>query len=106
MTEVTESYAEPSGIDWPKVIAATRALGNHIAADHLEGKGLPVTLGEIVCEVSNYISNLAYNRLDEIGDGQGCETAAARSREAGRLQVAHEDLWDAFRLPRPEPADG
>lgn len=134
MTEVTESYVESvhvrrggwchvcggsgeagivheddpplSGvIDWAQVIANTRAMGNHIAADHLEGKGLPLTLGAIVCDVSNYISRLAYGRLDEIGDGQGCETAAARSREAGRLQVAQEDLWDAFRLPRPERDD-
>lgn len=45
-------------------------------------------------------------RLAEIGDGQSCETHAARAREAGRLQVVTVDMWDALGLPRPERADG
>lgn len=42
-------------------------------------------------------------RLREIGDGAGCEAAAARAFEQGRLAVADGDMWDALGLPRPVP---
>jgi hypothetical protein len=41
-------------------------------------------------------------RLAEIGDGTGCETHAARAREAGRWQAVTVDMWDALGLPRPD----
>jgi hypothetical protein len=40
-------------------------------------------------------------RLVEIGDGLGCEAAAARAFEQGRLAVVEADMWNALGLPGP-----
>ena len=45
----------------------------------------------------------AEGRLVEIGDGEGCEAAAARAFEQGRLQVVDVDMWLALGLTPPGP---
>lgn len=40
-------------------------------------------------------------RLEEIGNGQGCEAAAARAFEQGRIQVVDVDMWLALGLTPP-----
>ena len=42
-------------------------------------------------------------RLAEVGDAQGCEAAAARAHQRGRLQVVQVDMWQALGLTRPGP---
>lgn len=53
--------------------------------------------------VQKYVRQSVEARLVEIGDGQGCEAAAARAFEQGRLQVVNDDAWHALGLHRDLP---
>ncbi len=53
--------------------------------------------------VQRYVRQSVEARLTEIGDGQGCEAAAARAFEQGRLQVVEDDAWHALGLYRDTP---
>lgn len=53
--------------------------------------------------VAKYVRQSVAARLVEIGDGTGCEAAAARAFEQGRLQAVDEDAWHALGLYRDTP---
>jgi hypothetical protein len=53
--------------------------------------------------VARHVRAQVAARLREIGDGSGCEAAAARAFEMGRLAVVDGDMWDALGLARPVP---
>lgn len=49
--------------------------------------------------VAAYVRAQVEQRLAELGDGHGCEAAAARAFEAGRLAVIEQNMWAAVGLP-------
>lgn len=51
--------------------------------------------------VARAVGESAQTRLAEIGDGQGCEAAAARAFEQGRLHAVEVDMWVALGLTPP-----
>lgn len=53
--------------------------------------------------VARAVGEDARARLMEIGDGTGCEAAAARAFEQGRLRVVEVDMWKALGLTPPGP---
>lgn len=58
---------------------------------------------DAVRTIAKYVRAEAEKRLAEIGDGTGCEAAAARAFEQGRLQVVDDDAWHALGLHRDTP---
>lgn len=53
--------------------------------------------------VARHVRETAAVRLAELGDAHGCEAAAARAFQLGRLQVAEVDMWNALGLTSPWP---
>jgi hypothetical protein len=51
--------------------------------------------------VAEHVRGQVAARLVELEHGHGCEGAAARAREDGRLQVVEGDMWEAVGLVPP-----
>lgn len=99
MTEVTESYVGP-GPDWREKAWEHRDSLEQAAREEIQA------IEGAAWKIMERLLPEIQARLAEIGDGQSCETHAARAREAGRFQVVTCDMWDALGLPRPDPAGG
>jgi hypothetical protein len=55
---------------------------------------------ELLMTVAQHVLADVLARLQEI-TGHGCEAAAARAEQAGRMLVVTRDMWDALGLPVP-----
>lgn len=58
---------------------------------------------DVLRTVAKHVRETAADRLAELGDGAGCEAAAARAFEQGRLQAVEVDAWAALGLTPPGP---
>lgn len=73
------------------MVVGVMANGEHLRRDALR-------------TVAKAVTETARARLAELAaEGGGCETAAARAYQHGRLQVVEVDMWEALGFTPPGP---
>jgi hypothetical protein len=63
--------------------------------------GFDAAARQVLTLVARYVADAVSAREVELEQGRGCEAAAARQFEAGRLAVVESDMWLAVGLDPP-----